>query len=64
VVSRLKCEHFTQLLGYCLELNNRIVLYQFATIGSLYDILHGTVPKKHIRSTYMHARRPSRRVRA
>ncbi|KAL6637017.1 hypothetical protein ACP70R_024589 [Stipagrostis hirtigluma subsp. patula] len=40
-VSRLKCEHFTQLLGYCLELNNRIVLYQFATMGSLYDILHG-----------------------
>jgi hypothetical protein len=45
VVSRLKCEHFTQLLGYCLELNNRIVLYQFATMGSLYDILHGTVHK-------------------
>lgn len=41
VVSRLKCEHFTQLLGYCLELNNRIVLYQYATMGSLYDILHG-----------------------
>ncbi|PUZ37295.1 hypothetical protein GQ55_9G107600 [Panicum hallii var. hallii] len=41
MVSRLKCEHFTQLLGYCLELNNRIVLYQFATMGSLYDILHG-----------------------
>uniref|UniRef100_A0A0E0KIB6 Protein kinase domain-containing protein n=1 Tax=Oryza punctata TaxID=4537 RepID=A0A0E0KIB6_ORYPU len=41
VVSRLKCDHFTQLLGYCLELNNRIVLYEFATKGSLYDILHG-----------------------
>jgi len=41
VVPRLKCDHFTQLLGYCLELNNRIVLYQFATMGSLYDILHG-----------------------
>ncbi|XP_044373429.1 probable protein kinase At2g41970 [Triticum aestivum] len=41
VVSRLKCDHFTQLLGYCLELNNRIVLYEFATNGSLYDILHG-----------------------
>ncbi|KAF7099076.1 hypothetical protein CFC21_100762 [Triticum aestivum] len=41
VVSRLKCGHFTQLLGYCLELNNRIVLYEFATNGSLYDILHG-----------------------
>ncbi|KAE8795555.1 Peptide transporter PTR2 [Hordeum vulgare] len=41
VVSRLKSDHFTQLLGYCLELNNRIVLYEFATNGSLYDILHG-----------------------
>ncbi|KQK13493.1 probable protein kinase At2g41970 [Brachypodium distachyon] len=41
VVSRLKSEHFTQLLGYCLELNNRIALYEFATEGSLYDILHG-----------------------
>ncbi|KAG8062382.1 hypothetical protein GUJ93_ZPchr0003g16782 [Zizania palustris] len=41
VVSRLKSDHFTQLLGYCLELNNRIVLYEFATKGSLYDILHG-----------------------
>ncbi|VAI01776.1 unnamed protein product [Triticum turgidum subsp. durum] len=41
VVSRLKSDHFTQMLGYCLELNNRIVLYEFATNGSLYDILHG-----------------------
>jgi hypothetical protein len=41
VASRLKCEHFTQLLCYCLELNNRIVVYQFAAMGSLYDILHG-----------------------
>ncbi|XP_047085851.1 probable protein kinase At2g41970 [Lolium rigidum] len=41
VVSRLKSEHFTQMLGYCLELNNRIVLYEYATNGSLYDILHG-----------------------
>ena len=39
--SRLRSEHYTQLLGYCLELNNRIVLYEFATNGSLYDILHG-----------------------
>jgi hypothetical protein len=41
VASRLKCEHFTQLLSYCLELNNRIVVYQFAAMGSLYDIHHG-----------------------
>jgi serine/threonine protein kinase len=29
------------MLGYCLELNKRIVLYEFATNGSLYDFLHG-----------------------
>jgi serine/threonine protein kinase len=40
-VSRLKHEHFVELLGYCLEANNRILVYQFATKGSLHDILHG-----------------------
>lgn len=41
IVSRLKNEHFTELIGYCLEANNRILVYQFATKGSLHDILHG-----------------------
>ncbi|XP_010554885.1 PREDICTED: probable protein kinase At2g41970 [Tarenaya hassleriana] len=41
VVSRLKHEHFVELLGYCLEANNRILVYEFATTGSLHDILHG-----------------------
>ncbi|KAI4310647.1 hypothetical protein MLD38_035610 [Melastoma candidum] len=41
VVSRLKNEHFVELIGYCLEANNRILAYQFATKGSLHDILHG-----------------------
>ncbi|WCJ34943.1 Protein kinase superfamily protein [Euphorbia peplus] len=41
VVSRLKHEHFVELMGYCLEQNNRILVYQFATMGSLHDILHG-----------------------
>ncbi|KAB1222404.1 hypothetical protein CJ030_MR2G028732 [Morella rubra] len=40
-VSRFKSEHFVELLGYCLEANNRILVYQFATKGSLHDILHG-----------------------
>ncbi|PIA53371.1 hypothetical protein AQUCO_00900147v1 [Aquilegia coerulea] len=40
-VSRLKQEHFVELIGYCLEANNRILVYQFATMGSLHDILHG-----------------------
>ncbi|PON56320.1 Tyrosine-protein kinase [Trema orientale] len=41
LVSRLKHEHFVELIGYCLEANNRILVYQFATLGSLHDILHG-----------------------
>ncbi|KAJ3679582.1 hypothetical protein LUZ60_017593 [Juncus effusus] len=41
MVSRLKHEYFTELLGYCLEDNNRIILYQFASKGSLHDTLHG-----------------------
>ncbi|XP_019709862.1 probable protein kinase At2g41970 [Elaeis guineensis] len=41
MVSRLKHEYFVQLLGYCLEANNRILVYQFATNGSLHDVLHG-----------------------
>ncbi|KAI3995565.1 hypothetical protein MKX01_023310 [Papaver californicum] len=40
-VSRLKHEHFVELLGYCLDANNRILAYQFATMGTLHDILHG-----------------------
>ncbi|KAF9616595.1 hypothetical protein IFM89_030647, partial [Coptis chinensis] len=36
-VSRLKHEHFVELLGYCLEANNRILIYQYATKGSLHD---------------------------
>lgn len=41
LVSRLKHEHFVELVGYCLEANNRILAYQFAAMGSLHDILHG-----------------------
>uniref|UniRef100_A0A5B6ZGH3 Putative Kinase superfamily protein n=1 Tax=Davidia involucrata TaxID=16924 RepID=A0A5B6ZGH3_DAVIN len=41
VVSRFKNEHFVELIGYCLEANNRILAYQYATMGSLHDVLHG-----------------------
>ncbi|GKV25867.1 hypothetical protein SLEP1_g35248 [Rubroshorea leprosula] len=41
VVSRLKHEHFVELIGYCLDANNRILVYEFATVGSLHDVLHG-----------------------
>ncbi|KAJ0028251.1 hypothetical protein Pint_36386 [Pistacia integerrima] len=41
IVSRLKHDHFVELLGYCMEANNRILVYEFATMGSLHDVLHG-----------------------
>ncbi|KAI3843530.1 hypothetical protein MKX03_018119 [Papaver bracteatum] len=41
IVSRLKHENFVELLGYYLDANNRILAYQFATMGSLHDVLHG-----------------------
>ncbi|KAL5991012.1 PTI1-like tyrosine-protein kinase 3 [Asimina triloba] len=41
MVSRLKHDNLVELLGYCVEGNLRILSYEFATMGSLHDILHG-----------------------
>uniref|UniRef100_A0A7N0SW13 non-specific protein-tyrosine kinase n=2 Tax=Kalanchoe fedtschenkoi TaxID=63787 RepID=A0A7N0SW13_KALFE len=41
MVSRLKHENLVELLGYCVEGSNRVLAYEFATMGSLHDILHG-----------------------
>ncbi|KAJ1283599.1 hypothetical protein BS78_03G140400 [Paspalum vaginatum] len=40
-VSRLKHENVLQLLGYCAEGSTRVLAYEYATRGSLHDILHG-----------------------
>ncbi|RZC50856.1 hypothetical protein C5167_019285 [Papaver somniferum] len=40
-VSRLKNENYVELLGYSVEGNLRVLAYEFATMGSLHDILHG-----------------------
>lgn len=45
-MSNLKHENFVELLGYCAEGDYRLLAYEFATMGSLHDILHG------IMSTY------------
>ncbi|KAG1326100.1 putative Pto-interacting protein 1 [Cocos nucifera] len=34
-------EYLAQLLGYCVDGNLRVLAYEFATMGSLHDILHG-----------------------
>ncbi|KAL2902277.1 Pto-interacting protein 1 [Bienertia sinuspersici] len=41
MVSRLKHDNFVELLGYCVDGNIRILAYEFASNGSLHDILHG-----------------------
>ncbi|KAL6526682.1 PTI1-like tyrosine-protein kinase 3 [Orobanche gracilis] len=41
VVSKLKHENFVELVGYCVDGNLRVLAYEFATMGSLHDILHG-----------------------
>jgi hypothetical protein len=40
-VSRLKHENVVELIGYCLDGSLRVLAYEFATMGSLHDILHG-----------------------
>ncbi|KAM7260047.1 hypothetical protein ACFE04_015788 [Oxalis oulophora] len=41
MVSKLKHENLVELHGYCVEGNLRVLAYEFATMGSLHDILHG-----------------------
>ncbi|XP_011628667.1 PTI1-like tyrosine-protein kinase 3 isoform X2 [Amborella trichopoda] len=41
MVSSLKHDNVVELLGYCVEGNFRVLAYEFATMGSLHDILHG-----------------------
>ncbi|XP_068662131.1 pto-interacting protein 1-like [Aristolochia californica] len=41
MVSRLKHENLVELIGYCVDGNLRVLAYEFATMGSLHDILHG-----------------------
>ncbi|KAJ7564298.1 hypothetical protein O6H91_02G011700 [Diphasiastrum complanatum] len=41
LVSRIKNENVVELIGYCLDGSARVLAYEFATMGSLHDILHG-----------------------
>ncbi|KAG5055216.1 hypothetical protein JHK85_007726 [Glycine max] len=41
IVSRMKHDNFVELIGYCLEADNRLLVYQYASLGSLHDVLHG-----------------------
>lgn len=41
MVSRLKNENVVELVGYSVDGGLRVVAYQYASNGSLHDILHG-----------------------
>ncbi|KAL0725287.1 hypothetical protein Bca4012_039886 [Brassica carinata] len=41
IVSRLKHDNFVELLGYSVDGNSRILVFEFSQNGSLHDILHG-----------------------
>ncbi|PWA34694.1 pto-interacting protein 1 [Artemisia annua] len=41
MVSRLKHDHVVGLLGYCVDGGLRVLAYEYASNGSLHDILHG-----------------------
>uniref|UniRef100_A0ACD5VMP7 Uncharacterized protein n=1 Tax=Avena sativa TaxID=4498 RepID=A0ACD5VMP7_AVESA len=40
-VSRLKHDNVIQLIGYCAAGSTRLLAYEYATMGSLHDVLHG-----------------------
>ncbi|KAH9605167.1 hypothetical protein KSS87_011123 [Heliosperma pusillum] len=41
MASRLKHDNFVELLGYCVDGNSRVLAYEFASNGSIHDVLHG-----------------------
>ncbi|KAK8918648.1 Pto-interacting protein 1 [Platanthera zijinensis] len=41
MVSRLKNENVVELLGHYIDGSLRVLAYEFATMGSLHDVLHG-----------------------
>lgn len=51
VASRLSHDNFVRLLGYTISGDLRVLVYEFATMGTLHDVLHGgysTVQRKHL----------------
>ncbi|KAI7731576.1 hypothetical protein M8C21_016913 [Ambrosia artemisiifolia] len=41
MISRLKHDHIVEVLGYCIDGGQRLVAYEYASNGSLWDMLHG-----------------------
>ncbi|CAN6228646.1 unnamed protein product [Urochloa humidicola] len=41
VASRLRHDNFVRLLGYTISNDLRVLVYEYATLGTLHDVLHG-----------------------
>ncbi|CAK9152845.1 unnamed protein product [Ilex paraguariensis] len=41
MVSRLQHENVVELISFCVDENQRVLAYEFASNGSLHDVLHG-----------------------
>jgi pto-interacting protein 1 len=41
VASRLRHDNFVRLLGYTISNDLRVLVYEYATMGTLHDVLHG-----------------------
>ncbi|KAK7291391.1 hypothetical protein RIF29_06493 [Crotalaria pallida] len=64
MVSRLKHDNFVQLLGYCVDISSRILAYEFASNGSLHDILNGIYMVRNRGPLEAHQQRRRRMVAA
>ena len=42
VLSMLRHDHLVRLLGYAIAPDLRVLVFEFATVGTLHDVLHGT----------------------
>jgi len=55
LASKLKHENLVEMLGYCVDGNYRILAYEFATMGSLHDVLHGkTLSIQYLFMSHVH----------
>jgi serine/threonine protein kinase len=48
MLSSLHHPNLVKLVGYCADLGQRILVYEYMPLGSLYSHIHGILPNYHI----------------